>query len=181
MSHSGQVRVFTNRFTLTEDCRWDSHSHPDLHEMVWGCRGALTVTTDTGFFAVPAALGLWIPAGVSHRVQAAAGTAFKCTFISTCIDDLPPDANRVHGVLVPPVVSALLERLSQPPWLPDASRLPAESLALRLLEPTQFMTVDLPMPTDSRASRVAHALVADPSDGRSAEEWGRAVGASART
>lgn len=38
-----------------------------------------------------------------------------------------------------------------------------------------------PMPRDERARALAEALVADPTDGRSLDAWGRAVGASGRT
>ena len=50
-----------------------------------------------------------------------------------------------------------------------------------LIRPISAATLDLPMPADDRARRVADGLLADPADQRSLVEWGRAVGASDRT
>lgn len=170
-------RIDTNSFVLSDHIEWGAHSHEDRHELLWGARGGLTAETDDGYFAIPGSLGLWIPAGVTHRVVAAAGTAFRCTFITA---DIPPLATRTTAVAMPEVVRAVLDRLEAPPYLSASPRLHAEELALSLLEPVEVSTVDLPLPRDPRTRLVAEALLSDPSDDRSLEDWGRHVGASAR-
>jgi AraC-like DNA-binding protein len=50
-----------------------------------------------------------------------------------------------------------------------------------LLQPVPMTSIDVRMPAEERARRVADALAADPGDGRTLAEWGREVGASART
>lgn len=170
-------RIDTSSFELTNHVEWDAHSHPDQHELLWGSRGALTAETDDGYFAIPGSLGLWIPAGVTHRVVAAAGTAFRCTFIDA---DIAPIAPRTTAVAMPEVVRAVLDRLEASPYLLASPRLHAEELALSLLEPVEVSTIDLPLPRDVRTRLVAEALLSDPADDRSLEDWGRHVGASAR-
>ena len=170
-------RIETNSFELADHVEWDAHSHDDRHELLWGARGALTAETDDGYFAIPGSLGLWIPAGVTHRVVAAAGTAFRCTFVTS---DIAPIATTTTAVAIPEVVRAVLERLEVAPYLPAAPRLHAEELALSLLEPVEVSTIDLPLPLDMRTRLVAEALLSDPADDRSIEDWGRHVGASAR-
>ncbi|MEX0195292.1 helix-turn-helix domain-containing protein [Microbacterium sp. LMI13-1-1.1] len=184
MSQTGQSptesviwRIDTNSFALSDHIEWSAHSHEDRHELLWGARGGLTAETDDGYFAVPGSLGLWIPAGVTHRVVAAAGTAFRCTFIAA---DIPPIATRTTAVAMPEVVRAVLDRLEAPPYLSAAPRIHAEELALSLLEPVEVSTIDIPLPRDTRTRLVAEALLSDPSDDRSLEDWGRHVGASAR-
>ena len=49
------------------------------------------------------------------------------------------------------------------------------------LAPAPTTTLHLTEPTDERAARVAEALRADCTDGRSLAAWGRVVGASDRT
>lgn len=184
MSQTGQSptesviwRIDTNSFALSDHIEWSAHSHEDRHELLWGARGGLTAETDDGYFAVPGSLGLWIPAGVTHRVVAAAGTAFRCTFIAA---DIPPIATRTTAVAMPEVVRAVLDRLEAPPYLSAAPRIHAEELALSLLEPVEVSTIDIPLPRDTRTRLVAEALLSDPSDDRSLKDWGRHVGASAR-
>jgi AraC-like DNA-binding protein len=81
---------------------------------------------------------------------------------------------------MPEVVRAVLDRLEAPPYLSAAPRIHAEELALSLLEPVEVSTIDIPLPRDTRTRLVAEALLSDPSDDRSLEDWGRHVGASAR-
>lgn len=177
LQESAVWRIDTNSFELTDHAEWSSHSHPDQHELLWGARGTLTAETDDGYFAVPGSLGLWIPAGTSHRVAAAPGTSFRCTFIDA---DITAVATRTTAVAIPEVVRAVLDRLEAPPYLSATPRIHAEELALSLLEPVEVSTIDLPLPRDTRTRLVAEALLSDPSDDRSLEDWGRHVGASAR-
>ena len=184
MSQSGQDldaqprwRIGTNAFALADTVEWEPHAHPDHHELLWGTRGALTAETDHGYFAIPGTLGLWIPAGVTHRVIAAAGTTFRCTYVDS---DVNAVGTTTTAVAMPEVVRVLLDRLEASPYLARTPRLHAEELALNLLEPVESATVDLPLPLDPRTRQVAEGLLSDPADDRSIEDWGRHVGASGR-
>lgn len=170
-------RIDTNSFDLTDHVEWESHAHDDRHELLWGARGTLSAETTDGYFAVPGSLGLWIPAGTEHRVAAAPGTAFRCTFIDA---DLPSIAAATTAVAIPEVVRVVLERLEAAPYLALSPRRHAEELTLSLLEPVEVSTIDLPLPLDTRARQVAQALLSEPADDRSIDDWGRHVGASAR-
>src|SRR5690606_14051934 len=50
-----------------------------------------------------------------------------------------------------------------------------------ILQPVTETVFEVAMPVDPRALVVARALLRDPSDGRSLEQWGAAAGASGRT
>ncbi|WP_460796383.1 helix-turn-helix domain-containing protein [Microbacterium sp. GXF0217] len=184
MSQSGQTeeaaerwRIGTNGFELHDSAEWESHVHPDQHELLWGTQGALTAETDDGYFAIPGTLGLWIPAGTAHRVAAAAGTRFRCTYVDA---DAPSISASTTAVAMPEVVRALLDRLESPPYLASGPRAHAEELILGLLEPVEISTIDLPLPLDARTRVVAESLLSNPADNRSIEDWGRRVGASPR-
>jgi AraC-like DNA-binding protein/quercetin dioxygenase-like cupin family protein len=183
MSFTGQAaeqrawRVVTQDFSVAERVEWEPHAHDETNELLWGTRGTLTVETDDGWFAVPSALGVWIPAGVMHRVIAAPRTTFRCTYFDPA---LGAHSHQTTAVAMPEVNQALLARLSEPPHLPLKARRNAEELVSWLLQPVTLSTVDLPLPTDDRTRRVAELILAEPSDTRSLEEWGHTVGASAR-
>lgn len=181
MSPTGQDRatwrIGTNVFEVEDRAEWEPHEHPDFHELIWGCSGALTIDTSEGHFAIPNTLGLWIPAGISHRVTAAAGSSFRCTFV---LAEVEAAASTVTAVGTPQVVRALLMRLEALPHLPKAPRVHAEELAIHLLEPVEIASMDLPVLSDARTRAVAEAILADPADVRTINDWGRLVGSSPR-
>jgi AraC-like DNA-binding protein len=83
-------------------------------------------------------------------------------------------------VAVGPLLRELVIHLADPDLAPDPKSR-AEAVLFDLLRPVGVMTIELPMPADVRALRVARALLARPADPRPLEAWGREVGASART
>lgn len=55
------------------------------------------------------------------------------------------------------------------------------ALLLREIERTHVLPLHIDPPEDHRALRVAEAIIADPSDNRSIEDWAQHAGASTRT
>ena len=87
-------------FECATPATWTEHVH-DTHELLWGARGVLTVEADGGFFAVPATLGLWIPAGVSPCREIGAGYGLLL-LPHRCGQVGPSLASRTVAVTVPP-------------------------------------------------------------------------------
>ena len=179
LSHSGQplVRgVYTAFFDCTTPATWTEHVHA-THELLWGARGVLTVEAGGGFFAVPATLGLWIPAGIPHAVKSAEGTGFFCSHIDA--DVAAPLDTRTMAVNVPSAAQELLRHMRTFDMEPDV-RERSEQLAIALLDVVDARPMLLPMPSDHRLERIARALLDDPALDRSLEEWGAEVAISVR-
>lgn len=173
------LRIATTHFRLDHPGVWEAHHH-GCHELLWGTEGTLTVETDDGLFVVPATLGLWIPAGVTHAVRSASRTGFSCTYLSAPGGGLRPGLDeRIRVVDVPPVIRELLLLLRTPELTPR-SRACAEELLLGLIAPVDARDISLPMPDDARLTAICQRLLAEPADSRSLREWGREVGGSAR-
>lgn len=168
--------IVTSSFAVLRDEEWAWHRH-DVHELLWGTRGSLVVECADGLRAVPWTVGLWIPAGEPHRVMAGSGTEFACTFLSPSLGD-DPRAN-VGAVDVSGAARALLTELSERELTPETRRL-AERATLSLLATADIVRLHLPLPEDDRTRRVALALLSDPADTRSLQQWGTLVGASDR-
>ena len=79
-----------------------------------------------------------------------------------------------------PLLAELVHHLADHD-LDEAKRARAEAVLIDQLEPVDVATIVAPRPSDDRAADVADRLLADPADQRNLDEWGRAVGASART
>lgn len=171
------VRSLSSRhFPPSDPDRWDAHSH-DVHELLWGAHGVLSVETADGYFMVPAVLGLWIPAGVEHAVQCAGGTGFWCTYVDA--DLAPSFTERATAVTVTPLLRELLVHMTSESMRPGV-RSTSASLAVALLERVDMSPMVLPMPSDPRLAEIARTLLDDPADRRSLEDWGVEVAVSVR-
>jgi AraC-like DNA-binding protein len=65
------------------------HAH-DWHQLIHAASGVLMVTTDTGSWVVPSNWAVWVPASVTHRIRAAAPSAFRTIYVAPdCFEGLP--------------------------------------------------------------------------------------------
>ncbi|WP_438829101.1 helix-turn-helix domain-containing protein [Streptomyces hintoniae] len=157
---------------------WAPHSHP-LHELVWVRGGTLTSRVEDRVFTVSEGHGLWMPAGTVHGGRSTAGAEFYDAFFAP---DRTPAAfafEEPKAIAMTPLLESLLTHLSRTDLDADA-RARAESVVFDVLQPSprQFA---LQLPGDARIDPIAEALLDDPADGRSLEEWARQLGISDRT
>ncbi len=156
---------------------FDWHTHPD-HQLAWAASGVLTVRTDSATWVLPPSRALWIPAGLRHETLSESVATMRTLYVRP---DLCPIAwPDFTPVAASPLLAELIGYLEDP-GLPAARRAHAEALLVDLLQPVAMTAIDMRMPADDRAMRVAQALLTDPADGRTLAEWGSEVGASART
>jgi AraC-like DNA-binding protein len=83
-------------------------------------------------------------------------------------------------VAASPLLAELIGYLERPD-LDSDRRSHAETMLADLLQPVTMTNIDVRFPTEARARQVAEALTKDPGDNRTLADWGRQVGASART
>lgn len=159
--------------------RWFGwHSHPE-HQIVWAASGvALCRVTDGRTWVLPTGRALWMPAGTSHTTGASATVVLRSMYVDPArcpVDWAAPTALAVSGLL-----RELIGYLGDPGLAADA-RQRAEVVLFDLLTPVPAVAVGVPDPADERLRRIAARLRANPADDRTLAEWGREVGASART
>jgi AraC-like DNA-binding protein len=156
---------------------FDWHTHEN-HQLAWAASGVLTVRTDSATWVLPPSRALWIPAGLRHETLSASVATMRTLYIRPRLCPITwPDFTPVAAS---PLLGELIGYLEQPA-LPASRRAHAEALLVDLLQPVAMTTIDVRMPAEERAMRVALALAADPADGKTLAEWGRQVGASGRT
>ncbi|MFI6647232.1 helix-turn-helix domain-containing protein [Streptomyces sp. NPDC050529] len=155
---------------------WEPHSHP-LHELVWVRGGTLTSHVGDRIFTVFEGNGLWMPAGVVHGGRATAGAEFHDALFAP--DRTPFAFGEPKAIEMTPLLESLLAHLSRTD-LDAPVRARAESVVFDVIQPSprQFA---LQLPGDPRIDAMAEALLDDPADGRSLEEWARLLGTSERT
>ena len=186
MSASGQPRhvdragshvIRVDTFSMPQASRYPAHEH-DEHQLTWACHGVLIVVTDEQSWVLPPTRALWIPRGVTHEATATANTTLQSLYVHP--QSCPVVWPRPVAVKVAALFSELVGYLAQHALAGDR-RARAEELLFDLLEPAEVVTVHAPLPRDARAAWVARALLEDPSDPRSLEDWSRHVRVSSRT
>ncbi|MFE9244491.1 AraC family transcriptional regulator [Nocardiopsis sp. NPDC006938] len=155
---------------------WEPHAHP-AHELVWVRHGALTARVGDRLFTVSEGCGLWVPEGRVHAGRLTAGAGLHNAFFAP--ERTPLAFGEPTVIAMTPPLESLLVHLSRTD-LDAQARARAEAVVFDLLEPAAPQLA-LRMPGDPRADAVARALMADPSDDRSLEEWARDLGTSPRT
>ncbi|RDG39925.1 helix-turn-helix domain-containing protein [Streptomyces corynorhini] len=155
---------------------WAPHSHP-LHELVWVRGGTLTSRVEDRIFTVSEGHGLWMPADVVHAGRATAGAEFYDAFFVP--DRTPFVFEEPVAIAMTPVLESLLTHLARRD-LAAAARARAESVVFDVLQPSERQLA-LQLPGDARIDAIAEALLDDPADSRSLEEWARVLGTSDRT
>jgi AraC-like DNA-binding protein len=149
-------------------------------QLIFAVEGTMTVTTATGVWAVPPNRAVWIPAGTEHSVQSNEQLNMRSIFVDprSC-----GKLNQCCMVFINPLLRELILHASRLPTLYPLDG-PEErfiTVLLEQLESAPLAPLYLPMPTDKRLRKVAMALLENPNDSRSVQEWGKQVGASART
>ncbi len=157
----------------------DMHVH-SRSQLIFAIAGTMTVTTTTGIWAVPSNRGVWIPAGVEHSVKSNDRLSMRSMFID------PHRCAKLTEccmVIINPLLRELILHANQLPALYPLDG-PEDRFMAVLVERIQAAPTAplyLPMPEDRRLRRVAMALLENPRDSKSVHEWGKHVGASART
>ncbi|MFF4220577.1 AraC family transcriptional regulator [Streptomyces nondiastaticus] len=166
-------------FALDDGEWFASHEHA-AHQLAWAPHGVLAVRASGRTWVLPSTVALWIPAGVPHSTGATSSALLRSLYFWP--ERCPLAWEEPQVVPVSGLLRELINYLAQDTdALAAEPRQRAEDVVLDLLHPVSVTTVRAPLPADPRARRIAEALRADPSDGRTLAEWGAVVGASART
>jgi AraC-like DNA-binding protein len=169
--------ALVGRFTLARGHRFAEHVHP-THQLAWAEKGVLSISAGDTAWALPPTRALWIPAGVRHTTGAATATAMHSLYLRP--DRAPTAFDRPTVLAVGSLLSALIAHLGRAE-LGDAERSRAEAVLFDQLVPAPVASVELTLPTDERARRVADALLTDPADDRGVVALARLAGTSPRT
>jgi AraC-like DNA-binding protein len=156
------------------------HSH-DWHQLLYASEGVMTIHTASGSWVVPPHRAVWIPANVEHSVQMSGAVSMRTLYLLPAVSKaLPKECCTVN---VPPLLRELIldavARQTLQCSIPSEARL--IGVMLDQIQALPAAPLQLPMPRDARASKVADLLKANPAEPASLEEIARQAGASPRT
>ncbi|KAB8188266.1 helix-turn-helix domain-containing protein [Nonomuraea phyllanthi] len=176
----------TGRRPLAPGAGIDAHRH-ETHQIVYACRGVVSVTTRAGTWVAPANRAIWIPAGTVHEHRAHGDTDLRLVGLR----DNPLGLGRPAVLAVGPLLRELIIAYTAD----DPGHLPAErweagdggerarlwAVLLDRLRRAPQQQLHLPTAGDPRLAAVCAILHRDPADGRTLAQLAVEAGTSDRT
>jgi AraC-like DNA-binding protein len=158
----------------------EHHAH-DWAQLVYASEGVMTVHTEEGTWVVPSHRAVWIPAGIDHSIAMSGWVSMRTLYIAPAL--VGGLARRCCVVAVSPLLRQLILHTIAQGMLrrevPEQRRL--VGVVLDQLRVVPAVPLELPMPRDARALRVAQRLREHPGAPAPLDQLARAAGASRRT
>jgi AraC-like DNA-binding protein len=156
------------------------HFH-DRDQLVFAARGVMTVGTGHDAWVVPVHRAVWIPSRAAHTIAMSGQVAMRTLYLKTGLARSLP--RRCCAINVPALLRELI--LHTCACGPLHRRISCHrhliEVILDQLRVIDVAPLQLPLPEDPRALRLAEVLIARPSDPRTLERLSRGCGASPRT
>lgn len=157
-----------------------SHFH-EWHQLIYASRGVMTVNTTSGTWVVPSKRAVWVPAGIDHEIRMTGAVWMRTLYLSPKLKASLP--GHCHVIDVSPLLRELILHTIDIGMLdrdvPGQRRL--IGVIVDQLNSVAAVPLKLPMPSDSRALRIAEALRESPGDTTSLSHLSKQSGASKRT
>jgi AraC-like DNA-binding protein len=162
----------------TKQYDWHSHARGQFFCVE---SGLVHVHTAHGSWLLPPHRAGWMPPGEMHKVSISGRLTGWGVFLHPDVAHCLPDRPCVIGVNA--LMRELVHRASSWNWTTHLNER-QERVMTVLLEEMRHAShepLHLPMPIDRRLLRIAQAVLEQPHDNRSLEEWATWAGLSART
>ncbi|WP_316681571.1 helix-turn-helix transcriptional regulator [Ralstonia flaminis] len=158
-----------------------AHAHARA-QLIFATSGVVEVTANHALWRIPPQKALWVPQGIPHAMRACGDVEMRTAYVSpeACGQGAPPVPRMVN---VSPLLRELLVRVAALPVGHTPARREALMTELMLAEIEWSPDPPLPLPSgsDRRLTRICDAILANPSDPRTLEDWAAEAGASSRT
>jgi AraC-like DNA-binding protein len=158
-----------------------AHTHR-RNQLIWAETGLMHVRAEASVWVVPSQRALWVPASLMHSLRMVGEVRMRTLYVEPNATTQGTPAG-CKLVLISPLMRELIL---------DATRWPVEyrpgdrldhvlTLILDELGALKAQPLRLPLPEDARLMRLCEALITDPGNQRTLEQWAYDVGASSRT
>jgi AraC-like DNA-binding protein len=176
--HGAQIRTYAGRHSTGTVL--PEHQH-GWHQLIYASEGVMSVHTPRGAWVVPPQRAVWIPGGMRHKVEMYGSVSMRSLYVEPSLSRvLPADCCVVNiSPLLRELILHAVKLGALDVEVPTQSRI--IGVILDELEALSVIPLQLPVPRDPRALRVAEQVRQNPSERCSLQEISRAAGASKRT
>lgn len=157
------------------------HKHARTQFLFATC-GTMKARTQRGWWIVPPTYGLLVPDGIEHDVEMLGRVALRSAYIQS--SHLPIECLSTCRVIqVSTLLSACIERLATRPLEYDEKDIAASiaNVIIAEISATPPSSMALPFPKSTRLCDMTDALLENPSDSKSINDWAFEMGMSRRT
>lgn len=160
------------------------HIRPHRHrlgQLIYAGSGVMRVRAGGMLWIVPPARAVWVPGGTDHEIHGLGDFAMRTLYFPTeIVAALPGECCALDvAPLLRELVLELVERC--PIDAADEAGMRLAKVAIDRIGEARTLPLQLPLPSDPRALRLADALRDEPSSQASLAELARVAGASSRT
>ncbi len=176
----GSVWVRTFPLTLLHDHTLPAHTH-DWDQLTYATSGVLRIATADASWVVPPHRAVWVPTGIAHSEQMFAPVSVRTLYFAPRIAKTLPRECRTLNISS--LLRELILHVSRLGALDRRTPSHARLIGVLLDQMTAVSDVplQLPLPRDARALRVASLLQAQPGSTATVAMLARKAGASRRT
>ncbi|WP_431260593.1 AraC family transcriptional regulator [Roseateles chitinivorans] len=156
------------------------HAHRKGQFLLW-MRGLLTCEVEGGFWLVPPGQGIWVPAGVQHRMETAGRVECYVVYVDPAVSG--PLPTQCCTLATTPLLRELVVRSAALPMRYAEEGMAPRLVALLLdeLALAPAGRLHLPLPADGRLRPLVDWMMAHPAERGSVEACAGWMGLSART
>lgn len=160
------------------------HLKPHRHhwgQLIYAGSGVMRVRAGDTLWIVPPARAVWVPAGAEHEIHGLGDFAMRTLYFPVeMVADLPAECGAFD--VVPLLRELVLELVALCPIeQDDAAAMRLAAVTVDRIAGAQALPLQLPLPRDPRALRLAERLQDDPSSQAGLTDLARAANASVRT
>ena len=174
------IKIRTFAVTFSSGSIIPPHSD-DWDQLIYASRGVMSVHTDEGSWVVPCHRAVWVPARVHYSVEMSGVVSMRTLYVAAGLSrSLPRSCCTVN---VSPLLRELI--LHTVRLGPLDSSIPSQSHLINVivdqLKMLPAIPLQLSMPSEARALRLARTLRDNPGDERRLPQLAKSAGASPRT
>ncbi|MDP3231111.1 MAG: helix-turn-helix transcriptional regulator [Acidovorax sp.] len=182
--HSPDIRdlpnlIFSRSQNLPACHLFPVHKH-SWNQFVYATSGTLVVTVADARFVITPEQAIWVPTGVMHTTGSLNAVEFRNLYVADAPDLGMPSRCTVFSVT--PLLRALIVELEDKHRQSEVDYVgKLNALIVAQLQRLKPLSFHLPWPRSPMLQTICESVYANPADERSAEDWGRELGASTRT
>lgn len=179
-SSEAGIAIRSLALRLSSGHRIERHAHP-WTQLVYATRGVMSVDTAGGTWVVPPLRAVWVPADLEHGIEMTGSVSMRTLYLRPGLSPALPGGCCV--VNVSPLLRELVLHTVDRGYLDESVPTQARLIGVILdqIVGTTAIPLELPLPSDPRARRVADRVRARVASSDSLQALAGGSGASKRT
>ncbi len=153
--------------------RWLEHSH-SVAELIWVVSGVVNVNIHGAIHVLRPGWGILVPPNAVHASQVMRSARIGATYFRALSVEQPTQVRLSRALM------EMLQYLNDTGMEAD-ERLRAQQVCIDMVRHSHTYAAGLPVPSDPRIRQITRAILADPADDRSLEQWSVITGTSVST